>query len=295
MGVLGGQSVELSPPVLAIRDGLRALGYVEGHNIAFEWRWAEGKDERFSDLAAQLVQRRVDVIVAATSSGALAAQRATKTIPIVMGFADDPVGLGLVASLARPGGNVTGIGVPTAEIIGKRLQLVKEVAPTVARIGLLGDPGASGMAAEVNGAKTAAQALGLPLRVLEARTAGEVDRAFASLARARPAGLLVPPSTVFYALRTRIADLGVRYRLPTSGWIRDLTEAGCLMSYGPHLGDLVRRAAIYVDKILKGAKPTDLPVEQPTKFELVVNMKTAKALGLTIPPALLGRADQVIQ
>jgi len=294
VGVLGGQSVEISPPVVAIREGLRELGCIEGQNIAFEWRWAHGKDERFSDLAAQLVQLKVDVIVAPTPSGAQAAHLVTRTIPIVMVFVGDPVALGLVASLARPGGNITGFGVPTAEVIGKRLQLLMEAAPTTSRIAFLSDPSQPGMSAEAQTAKTAAQALGVQLQVWEARTADELDRTFASIARRRPVGILVPPSTAFYAYRERIADLAARYHLPTSGWIRDLTEAGCLMSYGSDPHDLARHAAVYVDKILKGAKPADLPIEQPTKFELVINLKTAKALGLMIPPSVLARADEVI-
>ena len=294
IGVLGGQSPEISPPILALREGLRELGYVEGQNIAIEWRWAQGKFERFPDLAAELVKLRVDIIVAATTAGAQAAQRATRTIPIVMGFVSDPVALGLVANLARPGGNITGLAVPTPEIAGKRLQFLREVAPTVARIAVLSDPG-DPLATDLRGAETAARTSGVQLRVWEARGSDELDRAFAAIAREGVAGILILPSTALYANRARIAQLAVKHRLPTSGWTRDLPKAGCLMSYGANQADVVRRAAYFVDKILKGAKPGDLPVEQPTKFELVINMKTAKALGLMIPPSLLGRADQVIE
>ena len=292
VGVLAGQSAEISPPILTLREGLRELGYVEGQNIAIEWRWAHGKDERFPDLAAELVSLKVDIIVAPTTASAQAAQRATKTIPIVMGFVTDPVALGLVANLARPDGNITGLGVPTPEIAGKRLQLLREVAPTVARIAVLSDPS---QPADLRGTEAAAQALGVQLQVWKVRSGGELDRAFAAIARERAAGIIILESTTLFAYRARIAQLAVRHRLPTSAWARELTEAGCLMSYGPNLPDVVRRAAYFVDKILKGAKPGDVPIEQPTKFDLVINLKTAKALGLTIPPSLLGRADEVIQ
>jgi putative ABC transport system substrate-binding protein len=292
VGVLGGQSPEMSPPILALREGLRELGYVEGQNIAIEWRWAQGKDERYPDLAAELVRLKVDIIVAPTTAGAQAAQRATKTIPIVMGFVSDPVALGFVANLARPGGNITGLGVPTPEIAGKRLQLLREVAPTVARIAVLSDPS---QPADLRGTEAAAQALGVQLQVWKVGSGGELDRVFTAIARERAAGIIILGSTTLFANRARIAQLAIRHRLPTSAWTRELTEAGCLMSYGANLHDVARRAAYFVDKILKGAKPGDLPVEQPTKFDLVINLKTAKALGLAIPPSLLGRADEVIQ
>ena len=292
VGVLAGQSAEISPPILTLREGLRELGYVEGQNIAIEWRWAHGKDERFPDLAAELVSLKVDIIVAPTTASAQAAQRATKTIPIVMGFVTDPVALGVVANLARPGGNITGLGVPTPEIAGKRLQLLREVAPTVARIAVLSDPS---QPADLRGTEAAAQALGVQLQVWKVRSGGELDRAFAAIARERAAGIIILGSTTLFAYRARIAQLAVTHRLPTMSSLREITEAGCLMSYGASLPDLARRAAYFVDKILKGAKPGDLPIEQPTKFDLVINLKTAKALGLTIPPSLLGRADEVIQ
>ncbi len=292
IGVLGGQSPEISPPILVLREGLRELGYVEGQNIAIEWRWAQGKDERYPDLAAELVKLKVDIIVAPTTAGAQAAQRATKTIPIVMGFVSDPVALGLVANVARPGGNITGLGVPTPEIAGKRLQLLREVAPTVARIAVLSDPS---QPADLRGTEAAAQALGVQLQVWKVRSGGELDRAFTAIARERAAGIIILPSTTLYANRSHIAQLAARHRLPTSAWAREFVEAGCLMSYGAINSDVARRAAYFVDKILKGAKPADLPVEQPTKFDLVINLKTAKALGLTIPPSVLGRADQVIE
>jgi len=296
VGVLGGQSPKDSPapPILALRQGLRELGYVEGQNVAIEWRWAHGKLERFPDLAAELVKLEVDIIVAATVPGVQAAQKATRTIPIVMGFVSDPVAYGFVANLARPGGNTTGLGVPSPEIAGKRLQFLREFAPTVGRVAVLSDPSQPGISVELKGTEVAARALGVQLQVAEARSSGELDRAFAGIARERVAGIVVLPSTVLYAGRARIAQLAAEHRLPTSGWTRELPEAGCLMSYGANQPDVARRAAYFVDKILKGAKPADLPVEQPTKFEFVINVKTAKALGLTIPPSLLVQADQVI-
>ena len=292
VGVLGGQSPEMSLPIFGLRQGLSELGYVEGENIAIEWRWAHGKDERYPDLIAELVKLKVDIIVAATTAGAQAAQRATRTIPIVMGFVSDPVALGLVANLARPGGNITGLGVPTPEMAGKRLQLLREVAPTVARIAVLSDPNAPG--AGLRETEAAARALGVQLQVWKVRSGGELDRAFTAIARERAAGIIILPGTLF-TYRAHIAQLAVKHRLPTSAWTRELTEAGCLMSYGANQRDVARRAAYFVDRILKGAKPADLPVEQPTKFELVINLKTAKALGLTIPPAVLLRADQIIE
>jgi putative ABC transport system substrate-binding protein len=293
IGVLGGQSPEMSPPILALRQGLSELGYVEGQNIAIEWRWARGKTERYPDLVAELVKLEVDIIVAATTAGGQAAQKATRTIPIVMGFVSDPVALGLVANLARPGGNITGLAVPTPEMAGKRLQLLREVAPSVARIAVLSDP--TQPATDLRGTEAAARALGVQLQVWKARTGSELDRAITAIARERAAGIIILPSPMLSAYRAHVAQLAIQHRLPTSAWTRELTEAGCLMSYGANQRDAARRAAYFVDKILKGAKPADLPVEQPTTFELVINMKTAKAIGLTIPPTLLGRADQVIE
>jgi ABC-type uncharacterized transport system substrate-binding protein len=293
VGVLGGQSPEISPPILALREGLRDLGYVEGQTIAIEWRWAQGKNERYPDLAAELVKLKVDIIVAPTSPGAQAAQRATRTIPIVMGFVSDPVALGLVANLAHPGGNITGLAVPTPEMAGKRLQLLREVAPTLARIAVFNDP--SGSSPDLRGTEAAARALGVQLQVLEVRSAGDIDRAFSTIARERATEIIILSGGSLFTHRARIAQLAAKHHLPTSAWTREFTEAGCLMSYGANQADVARRAAVFVDKILKGAKPADLPVEQPTTFELVINLKTAKALGLTIPPSLLARADQVIE
>ena len=292
VGVLGGQSLETSPPILALRERLSELGYVEGGNIAIEWRWAQGKDERYSDLAAELVKLKVDIIVAATTTGAQAAQRATRTIPIVMGFVSDPVALGLVANLARPGGNITGVAVQP-EMAGKRLQLLREAAPTVARIAVLSDPSQPGT--DLRETEAAARALGVQLQVWKVRSGGDLDPAFTAIARTHAVGIIILPGTTPFAYRAHIAQLAVKHHLPTLAWARALAEAGCLMSYGANLSDAVRRAAYFVDKILKGAQPADLPVEQATTFELVINLKTAKALGLTIPQSLLQRADQVIE
>ena len=268
---------------------------MEGQNIVIEWRWAQGKNERFPALAAALVQLKVDIIVAATTAGVQAAQKATRTIPIVMGFPSDPIALGFVASFARPGGNITGMGVPTSEMAGKRLQLLREAAPTVGRIAVFSEPSQPGILLDVRATEAAARALGVPLQVWEAQSSGEIDRAFAAIARERAAGIIILPSATGFAYRAHIAKLAMTHRLPTMAWVRDVTEAGCLMSYGASQSELARRAAYFVDKILKGTKPADLPVEQPTTFELVINMKTAKTIGLAIPPALLGRADQLIQ
>jgi putative ABC transport system substrate-binding protein len=278
----------------AFRQGLRELGYVEGQNIAIESRWTEGKDDRLPALAADLVRSKVDVIVAETGAATRAAQQATRTIPIVMSLVNDPVGSGLVASLARPGGNVTGLTIMSPDLVGKQLELLKEVVPKVSRVALLRHPDNPASAAQLREAEAAAQALGVRLQTLEARSPQEIDGAFAAMTRERAGALLVIPDTLFWSQRRQIVDLAVKRRLPSIRIGEAYAEAGGLMSYGPSYRDLERRAASYVDKILKGANPADLPVAQPTKFELVINLKTAKAIGLTIPQPLLQRADQII-
>ncbi len=290
VGVLGGQSAEGSPPILALRQGLRELGYVEGQTIALEWRWAQRKREALVDLAAELVKLKVDVLVAGPTEAVKAAQIATKTIPIVMAFVSDPVSSGFVANVARPGGNITGLSLQSPETSGKRVQLLREVTPTLARIAILTDPSHPGISTDVRGTEAAARMLGLPVQVVEVRRGSDLERAFTVIAEGRGSGVIVLQSTVLFASRARIAELAMKHHLPTVTWV----DAGCLMSYGPNLPDLARRAAYFVDKILKGAKPAELPVEQPTKFELVINLKTAKGLRLAIPPSLLQRADQVI-
>ena len=279
----------------AFRQGLRDLGYVEGKNVALEYRWSEGKQDRVPELAAELVRRKVDLIVAHGSS-ALAAKQATTTIPIVLITALDPIGNGLVASLARPGGNVTGLSLGTAEgFAGKWLQLLKEAIPKLSRVAVLWNRANPVNTSQVHDIEAAARTLGVRLQLLEFRGPDQVEGALAAITTTRPDGLIVPADAAAFQERARIIAFAAKNRLPTIYPQRETVEAGGLMAYGPNAIDSWRRAATYVDKILKGAKPADLPVEQPTRFELVINMKTAKALGLTIPPSLLLRADEVIR
>ena len=283
----------------AFLQGLRDLGYVEGRNLLIEYRDAAGKTERFPALAAELVALKVDVIVAAGGTlAALAAKQATTTLPIVFAAVGNPVAEGLVTSLARPRGNVTGLSLVQQEIVGKSLELLKQAVPEVSRVALLLKPDSMPDRAKkdrLNAADVAARALSVRLQVVEARGPEDFDRAFSDMTRVRAGALTVLATPVFDSERRRLVDLAAKNRLPTVYSYRSYVEAGGLMSYGPDLPDSFRRAATYVDKILKGAKPADLPVEQPTKFELVINLKTAKALGLTIPQSLLQRADEVIQ
>jgi putative tryptophan/tyrosine transport system substrate-binding protein len=289
----------LPQPTEAFRRGLHDLGYVEGRNILTEYRSAEGKPERLPVLASELIALKVDVIVAAGgTSAALAAKQATKTIPIVFPAVGDPVTSGLIASLARPGGNLTGLALLSPELVGKCLEQIKEAVPWVSRVAVLWQPGSAPERAEkemLSEADLAAGALGLKLYVVKARGPEDFPRAFAEMKRRQVDALTVLSSPVFASERRRIAELAVKNRLPTVFAFRAYADAGGLMSYGPSLADLFRRAATYVDKIIKGAKPADLPVEQPTTFELVVNLKTAKALGLTIPSSMLARANHVIE
>jgi putative ABC transport system substrate-binding protein len=282
----------------AFLQGLRDLGYVEGGNLVIEYRSAEGKFERYPALAAELVALEVDVILAGSTPAAVAAKQATRTLPIVFAATRDAVGSGLVTSLARPGGNVTGLSLLAPELVGKRLELLKQAVPGVTRVAVLWQAGGQVERTEkdmLKGADVAARALGVRLQVVEARGPADIDRAFSDMTRARAGALAVLGGTMFSNERRRLVDLAATNRLPAVYGFREYVDAGGLMSYGANLANLYRRAATYVDKILKGAKPADLPVEQPTKFELVINLKTAKALGLTIPPSLLGRADQVIE
>jgi len=280
----------------AFLKALRDLGWVEGLNLVVEFRWADGKVERLPELAAELVRLKVDVIVAPAGSAVQAAKNATSTIPIVMIFPNDPVASGLVASLARPGGNVTGTTFTSgAEIFGKQLQLLKEAVPRASRVAVLGNPSDPEWASQMSEVEAAARAMGLKLQRVEARGPEEFDAAFAAIARERAEALLVAGGSTFLVNRVRLADLALKARLPTMGSFREGVQAGGLMAYAVNMADFVGHAAVYVDKILKGAKPADLPVERPTKFELVINLKTARALGLTMPPALLQRADEVIK
>ena len=279
----------------AFRQGLRELGYVEGQNIAVEHRWAEGKYERYPTLAAELVRSKVDVIVAQSGEATKAVQAATRTIPIVMSMVMDPVGSGIVPSLARPGANVTGTSFMAPDLVGKQLELLKEVVPKVSRVALLRHPTNPASANYLREAEAAARTLGVRLQILDARNAQEIDRAFAAMTRERAGALLIFPDAFFGTQRKQIAQFAAKSHLPAIHGGPGYAEAGGFMAYSPNPLDLERRAAAYVDKILKGAKPADLPVEQPTKFELVINLKTAKALGVAIPQSLLVRADEIIE
>ena len=282
----------------AFLQGLSDLGYAEGRSFVIEYRDADGKPERLPALAAELVALKVDVLVAPGTLAALAAKRATKTIPIVFPTVGDPVTDGLVTTLARPGGNVTGLSNLSPELVGKCLELLHQAIPGVSRVAILWQPDA---VPERTGkdirkrAEVAGQALGIRLQFVEVRGPADFDRAFSDMTRARAGALIVHPFAMFINERRRLVDLPAKIRLPAVYGTRESVDAGGLMSYGPNLADSFRRAATYVDKILKGAKPADLPVEQPTKFELIINLKTAKALGLTIPALVLGRADEIIQ
>ena len=285
------------PWLAALRDGLRDLGYVDGENIIIEARYAAGQVERLSPLAAELVRLKVDVLVTAPAGSALAARSASRTIPIVFIGEPDPVGTALVASLAHPGGNVTGLADAHADLVPKRLELLKQVVPSATRVGILWSPANPGTAPQVRIAEGAAPALGLtvlPVAVKGPRR-DDLDRAFATIERARLESLFVIGDSTLGVQRDRLAELSLKHRLPTSASHSRWAEGGLLMSYGTDFVDLFRRSASLVDRVLRGAKPADLPVEQPTKFELVINMHTAKALGLAISPSLLSRADRVIE
>ena len=292
------ESSEMRARLDAFRQGLRERGYVEGQNILIEYRLADGKIERLPSLATELARLKVDLIVAVATPAARAAQQATTTIPVVAVAMGDPVRDGLVASLARPGGNITGSTFLGPELVPKRLELLKEALPKVSRVAALWHPGAFGERTSqdmLKGTEAAVRTLGVHLQLVDVRRPDELDRAFSTMTRERSDALIVFPSSMLFSERRRIVALVAKSRLPSMFNNRESVELGGLISYGTNLTDLNRRAATYVDKILKGAKPADLPVEQPTTFELVINLKTAKALGLTIPPSLLLRADEVIQ
>jgi putative tryptophan/tyrosine transport system substrate-binding protein len=279
----------------AFRDQLRWLGYVEGQNVVFESRWGDGRVGRLPSLAAELVDAKVDILVTAGSEAALAAKQATNSIPIVTATGGDPVESGLVAGLAQPGGNVTGVISLMSQLVGKRLELLKQLIPRASRIAILRDPDNHSSALNLRDAESAAKSVGVVVQGVSVRGPKDLDAAFLAMKRARTDAVILAENTRFIADRRRIADLALMHRLPMMVAAKEYAEAGGLISYGTDYPDLFRRAATYVDKILKGAKPGDLPVEQPTTFELVINLKTAKALGLTIPPSLLQRADQVIE
>ena len=297
IGYLGSSSPSLEPHfVEAFRQKLRELGHIEGENIAIEYRWAEGQDRRLPELAAELVRLQPNVIVTAGTPGALAAMQATKTIPIVMASSGDPVGAGLVTSLARPGGHVTGFTIVGPQIEGKRLDLLKEAVPELSRVAVLWNPSYPASVSYFNTIENAGRTLRISLDpVAEVRRANELDNAFFAIASARPRALLVVADRFLLAHRKRIVEFAVAKRLPGMFPYREYVEAGGLMSYAPSNIELFRGAATYVDKILKGAKPGDLPVQEPTKLELIVNLKTSKAIGLTVPESFLLRADELIE
>jgi putative ABC transport system substrate-binding protein len=279
----------------AFRKGMGESGFVEGQNVTVEYHWLEGQGERMRPLVADLVRRRVAVIAAFGNAEALAAKAATATIPIAFGVAEDPVRLGLVASLARPGGNATGINFFSAEIPAKRLSLLHEVVPKAARIWVLADPGINSMETVLREVTEAARALGLQIEVLKAGTGSEIETAFATLARERAEALYVLPGAFFGSRRVQLATLAARHGIPTALETRDMVEVGGLMSYGTDRLDSYRQVGSYVGRILKGAKPADLPVLQSTKFEFVLNLQTARALGIEVPPTLIAIADEVIE
>ena len=293
IGVLfiGGRN---QPHLEAFKQGLRERGYTEGKNIVLEYRYAEGKEDRLPELAAELVHLKVDVIVATADISARAAQQITKTIPIVL-TTGDPVASGLADSLAKPGGNVTGLTVLLADLSGKRLDILRETFPKMTRVATLWNPKESVATTVFKETKVAAQGLSLRLHSFEVRTLQDIEKAFADMPKARPSALLVILSPLVTLHSQRIVELALKQHLPGIYPTRQFAEEGGLMAYGPLIGDLYRRAAVYVDKILKGRKPADLPVEQPMKFEFIVNLKTAKQIGVTIPPEVLFRADKVIK
>jgi len=285
----------LSNQTKAFRQALRDLGYVEGKNVVIEYRSAEGRYDHIADLAAELVHLKVDVIVTQATPATVAAKNATKTIPIVISGGTDPVATGLVSSLARPGGNITGVTIMNEELVGKRLELLKETSPKISRVGVLWNSDNPGTAVVFKQTQSAAQELNLPLQSIIVQTVNDLQAAFDSLTKSGVNGLVLLASVPITDHLRLIADLAIKNRLPATFDRIDFVEAGGLMSYGADVSDMSRRAAIYVDKILKGANPGDLPVERPTKFELIVNLKTAKQIGLTIPQKILTRADRVIR
>jgi putative ABC transport system substrate-binding protein len=293
IGVLSVGVPASSPDIEAFRQGLRELGYVQGKNV--EYRYFEGKVERLPELADELVRLKVDIFVTIGRPPSQAAKSATTTIPIVMALISDPVGAGLVASLARPGGNVTGVSTVSTDLTGKRLEVLKETIPKAQRIAVLYDPKDPAKIAEAKETEVAARSLGVQLQFLEVRGLNEFDAAFKEATRVKAGSILVLPTGLTTTHRRRIAELAAKNLLPTMWATSRHMDAGGLLSYGPDYDDLYRRAATYVDKILKGANPADLPVEQPTKFELVINLKTAKQIGVIIPPNVLARADRVIR
>jgi putative tryptophan/tyrosine transport system substrate-binding protein len=296
VGFMGNSTEALEANLVGpFRERLRELGYQEGRNIVIEYRWAEGKYERFPALIADLLAGKVDVIVTAGTPAAIAVKKATTTVPLVMVAVGDPVGTGLVPSLARPGGNLTGLSSIAPDLEGKRLELLREVVPRLTHVGVFFNPANLFHTVSMQNARTAAAALQIKLLPLRVRVSQDLDGAFATILKEKPDALLVLADRVYLHERKRMMDFAHQHRLPSSNAHKEMVEAGGLMSYGPSYEDMHRRAADYVDKILKGAKPGDLPIQQPTKFDLKVNLKTAEALGLELPPTLLARADEMIE
>jgi putative ABC transport system substrate-binding protein len=285
----------ISDRVDAFRQGLRELGYVEGKNIMIEWRYAEGKADQLPGLATELVRLTVDLIVSAAPIPTRSAKQATSTIPIVMAFDDDPVGSGFVASLARPGGNITGLSTLSPEISGKQLELLKEIAPKLSRVGVLGDVTRPGVPQALREINLAAGTFGMRVQYLDVPTSNDIETVFRAASRERAEAVLVLVGPVLMSHRTQVTDLAAKNRIPAIYERAEFTDAGGLMFYGASISDMFHRAATYVDKILKGTTPAELPVEQPKKFELIINLKAAKQIGLIIPPNVLARADRVIR
>ena len=296
IGFMGNSTAALETNLVdAFREGLRELGYEEGRNIAIEYRWAEGNYDRFPMLAAELIATKVDAIVTAGTPAALAVKSATTTVPLVMVAVGDPIGTGLVSSLARPGGNLTGLSSIAPDLEGKRLQLLREVLPALSHVAMFVNSLNPFHVSSMKQARAAAQAMGIKLQLHDIRKSEDLDDAFAAIRKERPDALLILADRVFLHNRQRMMDFINELRLPNVNAYKELVEVGGLMSYGPSYEDMHKRAAIYVDKILKGTKPADLPIEQPSKFTFIVNLKAAKALGVTVPSQLLGLADQLIE
>ena len=296
IGFMGNSTAALEANLVdAFREGLREQGYEEGHNIVIEYRWADGKYDQFPALVAELIAAKVDAIVTAGTPAALAVKRATTTVPLVMVAVGDPVGTGLVPSLAHPGGNLTGLSSIAPDLEGKRLQLLREVVPGLSHVAMFINSLNPFHVSSMRQARAAAQAMGIKLQLHDIRKSEDLDDAFAAIRKERPDALLILADRIFLHNRERMMDFTKEQRLPNVNAYKELVEVGGLMSYGPSYEDMHKRAAIYIDKILKGAKPADLPIEQPSKFTFIVNLKAAKALGVTVPSQLLGLADQLIE
>ena len=296
IGFLGNSTATMEANLIGpLRDGLRELGYEEGRNVIIEFRWADGKYDQFPALVAELLAAKVDVIITAGTPATLAIKKATSTVPLVFIAVGDPVGTGVVPNLGRPGGNITGLSSIAPDLEGKRLELLREVVPKLSHVAFFLNPANAFHTASMRQARVAAQSLGIKLQPMEVNKSEQLDGAFASIVKEKPDALLILADRIFLHNRKRMMEFAIQQRLPSVNAYRELVEAGGLISYGPSYEDMHRRAAVYVDKILKGTKPADLPIEQPTKFTLLINLKTAKTLGLTVPPTLVARADELIE